>query len=139
MMTVFGSADGTSVSDARGLGAAFGIDALSFAVSAWTLAKVQTRATRLGRAAATPCWRPSGQDLQHCWQDRALRTCFAYWAAAAVLMMGPMHIAVPVLVNSLDLGAAALGMLSASHGAGILLGMADQRRTGRACACAPSV
>ena len=123
MMTVFGSADGSSVSDTRGLGAAFGIDALSFTVSAWTLSKVQTRATRLGapsHAVLAAVW----AGLQHCWQDRALRTCFAYWAAAAVLMMGPMHIAVPVLVNNLDLGTAALGMLSASHGAGILLGMA---------------
>lgn len=123
MMTVFGSTDGTSVSDARGLGAAFGIDALSFAVSAWTLAKVQTRAAKPNapqHAVLAAVW----AGLQHCWQDRALRSCFLYWAAAAVLMMGPMQIAVPVLVNSLDLGAAALGMLSASHGAGILLGMA---------------
>lgn len=123
MLAMFATEADDSVSDLQGLGAAFAIDALSFAISAWTLSKVQARApVQVGPAHAVLS--AIGAGLKHCWQDRILRTCFLYWAAAAVLMMGPLQIALPVLVKSLGLGPAALGLLSASHGAGILMGMA---------------
>jgi len=64
------------------------------------------------------------QGLLHFWRDRELRTCFIYWAAIALFIMGPVHIALPVLASTTPgLGAAALGIIVGAHGAGTLLGM----------------
>jgi MFS family permease len=53
-----------------------------------------------------------------------MRLCFIYWGVVAVLITGPVQVAMPVLASTLHLGAAALGMLLGAHGAGTLLGMA---------------
>lgn len=117
--------------NATGIGLAFALDALSFAVSAWTLAKVQAR----GDAGATPAAAMAAappqavlasvwQGLVHFWRDHELRTCFLYWSAIALFIMGPIHIAIPVLASSTPaLGAAAFGSIVGAHGAGTLLGM----------------
>ncbi|EJE54027.1 hypothetical protein (DUF894), partial [Acidovorax sp. CF316] len=64
------------------------------------------------------------QGLAHFWRDAELRTCFLYWSAIALFIMGPIHIAVPVLASSTPtLGAAAFGTMLGAHGAGTLAGM----------------
>ena len=115
---------GTAVrANATGIGIAFGLDALSFALSAWTLAKVRTREAP-PPAAPQAVLASVGQGLAHFWRDSALRTCFLYWSAVALFIMGPIHIAVPVLASSTpQLGAAAFGTMLGAHGAGTLLGM----------------
>jgi MFS family permease len=65
-----------------------------------------------------------GAGLRHLWNDRDMRLCFIYWGVVAVLITGPVQIAVPVLATTLNLGAAALGILLGAHGAGTLIGMA---------------
>ena len=108
-----------------GIGLAFALDALSFAVSAWTLSKVQTHA-RIPTPTTVPqaMLASVAQGLLHFWRDRELRTCFLYWSAIALFIMGPIHIAIPVLANSTPgLGAAAFGIIVGAHGAGTLLGM----------------
>lgn len=109
---------------AMGIGIAFALDALSYAVSAWTLAKVRTLESP-GKAAAPQAVLASvGQGLAHFWRDSELRTCFLYWSAVALFIMGPVHIAVPVLASTTpQLGAAAFGTMLGAHGAGTLLGM----------------
>jgi MFS family permease len=113
----------TGTAGANGLALAFGLDALSFALSAWTLAQVKTRepasrAARGGLLAAT--W----QGLRHVWNDTQMRACYLYWGAVAVLVMGPLHIALPVLAHErAGLGASALGLMLGAHGAGTLAGM----------------
>lgn len=126
LIALLGTSSAHATSDTRGLAMAFGLDALSFAVSAWTLAHVQLMERPPTAASAVPMAVLSsvGAGLRHCWNDHALRTSFLYWAAMAIFMIGPLQIAVPVLVNAQGLGAAALGMLMGSHGAGILVGMA---------------
>lgn len=111
-----------------GIGMAFALDALSFAVSAWTLSKVQPLAGVVGLSAPTAT--PQAvlasvvQGLGHFWRDSELRTCFLYWSAIALFIMGPIHIAIPVLASSSpQLGAAAFGIIVGAHGAGTLLGM----------------
>lgn len=119
-----------AMASATGIGLAFALDALSFAVSAWTLARVQTRTAGAGatnaatgapaQAVLASVW----QGLVHFWRDQELRTCFLYWSAIALFIMGPIHIAIPVLASSQpQLGAAAFGTIVAAHGAGTLLGM----------------
>lgn len=129
LIALFGTGD-TAASEAThanatGIGLAFAIDALSFAVSAWTLSQVQTHA-----APATPTAAPQAvlasvaHGLAHFWRDHELRTCFLYWSAIALFIMGPIHIAIPVLASSTpQLGAAAFGTMVGAHGAGTLLGM----------------
>jgi hypothetical protein len=125
---VSGSAAAGMVTDARGLSVAFGFDALSFLVSAWTLSQVRVKA--LGQPvsgqvmARQPVLAAVAAGLRHVWQDRDMRLCFLYWGAVAVLITGPVQIALPVLATTLNLGAAALGILLGAHGAGTLVGMA---------------
>ncbi len=126
LIALFG--DGSAgTANAKGIGFAFALDALSFGVSAWTLAKVRTLAAA-APAASAPATQTVlasvAQGLVHFWRDRELRTCFLYWSAIALFIMGPIHIAVPVLASSTPtLGAAAFGTMLGAHGAGTLAGM----------------
>lgn len=126
LIVLFGDGSASTAS-ATGIGIAFALDALSFGVSAWTLAKVRTLAAIAPAAtAAAPqaVLASVAQGLVHFWRDRELRTCFLYWSAIALFIMGPIHIAVPVLASSTPtLGAAAFGTMLGAHGAGTLAGM----------------
>lgn len=108
-----------------GIGLAFAFDALSYAISAWTLAQVQLLPAPAHTAPPPPSvLRSVLQGLAHFGRDVELRTCLLYWAAVAVLIMGPVHIAIPVLASTTPtLGAAAFGTMVGAHGAGTLLGM----------------
>jgi hypothetical protein len=123
-----GSATAGVVTDAPGLSVAFGLDALSFLVSAWTLSQVRLQVrgpSGPGHATASPSvFTAVAVGLRHVWHDRDMRLCFLYWGAVAVLITGPVQIAMPVLASTLNLGAAALGILLGAHGAGTLVGMA---------------
>ena len=115
-----------AVADARGLGVAFGFDSLSFLVSAWTLSQVRLHSqVAVNPAAPTsanqPVFAAVGTGLRHLWNDRDMRLCFIYWGVVAILITGPVQIAMPVLATTLNLGAAALGVLLGAHGADMLV------------------
>jgi len=117
----------TSGSDPKlgrgGLAWAFGFDAFSFAVSAWTLSRVQA----VPQAAKAPqaMFAAIAESLRACWQDRELRAMFLYFAAIAFFVGGPIQVALPVLASErLAGGAAALGLMLTAHGLGALGGMA---------------
>jgi MFS family permease len=123
--------DGSAgIQDARGLGLAFAFDAFSFALSAWTLAKVRplVPAPAAGSAAPTPArepvWRAVGAGLAALWRDLTLRTAFLYWGLCACVTGGVMQVAMPLLASERLHGASALGLLMGAHGAGSLAGMA---------------
>lgn len=123
LIALFGDGHGTTA-NATGIGLAFGFDAMSFAVSAWTLSQVRTHAAPKPPAGAPSVFAAVAQGLAHFWRDRELRTCFAYWGAVALFIMGPIHIAIPVLAEARpELGAAAFGTMVGLHGAGTLAGM----------------
>lgn len=110
---------------AGGVAAAFALDALSFALSAWTLAQVTTRPVPRDAATSLPILASVASGVRHVWGDAPLRTLYLYWGAVAVLVLGPLHIALPVLAESRPgLGASALGLMLGAHGAGTLIGMA---------------
>jgi MFS family permease len=111
-----------SLRDAQGLGLAFGLDAFSFALSAFTLAQVRTKPAPV--RAHAPVLAAVAEGLRSFWRDRALRSCLLYWSAVALLVTGPVQIALPVLANQRpEFGAAAFGGLLAAYGAGTLAGM----------------
>ncbi|CAH0257542.1 hypothetical protein SRABI118_03128 [Massilia sp. Bi118] len=114
---------------ALGLGLAFAFDAFSFALSAWTLAKVRPLlpdpAARTNQAAPAPSvLRSVGAALAALWRDLTLRTAFLYWGLCACVTGGVMQVAMPLLASERLHGAAALGLLMGAHGAGSLAGMA---------------
>lgn len=116
---------------APGLALAFALDAASFALSALTLSRVVCRPrTAVGAAGTAAMAAPPrmlaavAEGLRAFWADAALRSCLLYWAAAALLISGPAHIAMPVLAAGRpQWGAQAFGALLGAHGLGALLGM----------------
>ena len=127
LIMLFGDGAATTA-NATGIGLAFAFDALSFALSAWTLAKVRTHGTAptppTPTAPSQAVLASVAEGLTQFWQDAELRTCFIYWAAIAIFIMGPIQIAVPVLASHTpELGAAAFGAMLGAHGAGTLVGM----------------
>ena len=136
MIALFGDVEaGNSIgkiTDARGLGAAFLFDCLSYAVSAWTLSHVVMNPLHASSenvaVASNPTSRPAllqsvVSGLRYCWNEPQLRTCFAYWSAIAFFIMGPTQIAIPFLANQIGNSASTLGLLAGAHGAGTLIGM----------------
>jgi hypothetical protein len=124
LIALFGGSTSGTVQDAQGLGLAFLFDAFSFALSAWTLAKVGMRKpAHAGTADRKSVWQSVGEGLRYCWNDISLRTCFIYWAAVAFFISGPIQVAIPVLASHVGHGAAAFGALAGAHGAGTLIGM----------------
>jgi MFS family permease len=123
LIALFGDGSG-GVQDAGGVALAFGLDSFSFALSAWTLSRVVTRALPANPVQHAPIWASVAGGLKHVWGDAQLRTLYLYWGAVAVLVLGPLHIALPVLAESTPgLGASAFGLMLGAHGAGTLIGM----------------
>ncbi|MHA4870724.1 MFS transporter [Duganella sp. PWIR1] len=123
-----GGGNNGAVADARGLALAFGLDCVSFLLSAWTLAKVRplTAAATPADAQTAPApqsvLRSVGEGLRMVWNDAPLRLCFIYWGTVSLFIGGAMQVAIPVLASDLH-GATTLGLLMGAHGAGTLLGM----------------
>jgi Na+/melibiose symporter-like transporter len=124
LIALFGDGAGGAMANAKGIALAFAFDAFSFGFTIWTLAQVETRPAPPRAAAASAVWSSVAEGLRHFWRDVELRTCFIYWSAIALLIMGPIHIALPVLASTQPgLGAAAFGIMVGAHGAGTLAGM----------------
>jgi len=119
--------DGSAgMQDARGLALAFGFDAFSFALSAWTLAKVRLLPMAAPGAPASEraLLREVGAGIAAVWRDATLRTAFLYWGLCSCVVGGVLQVALPLLASSRLQGASALGLLAGAQGAGALVGMA---------------
>jgi len=117
--------DGSAgMQDARGLGFAFALDALSYAVSAWTLSRVRPLAAATAGKAREPVLQAVGAALATVWRTLQLRTAFLYWGLCACVVGGVMQVALPLLASERLHGASALALLMGAHGAGTLAGMA---------------
>ncbi len=108
--------------DAPGLALAFGLDAVSFAASAWTLSRVRTRP--IDQPSRQAVLQAVAEGLRHCWNDRPLRNFLLYGALVSVMIAGPVQIALPLLAAATPgLGGSGFGLLVGLHGAGTLLGL----------------
>jgi len=125
LIALFSDNNAGIAADTKGLGLAFLLDALSFAVSALTLAKATVRwaPAPVDPADQSHLLKSLAENLHYCWSDVDLRTSFLYWAAIALFISGPIQVAMPVLANSMSNGVAAFGILMGAHGAGTLVGM----------------
>jgi MFS family permease len=115
-------AAGAGMADSRGLGIAFALDALTFAVTTWTLHHVQMHAGAV-RAAPQRVLAAVADGLAMVWRDAEMRSAFIYWGVISFVVGGTMQVAMPVLASSRLGGAAALGLVMGAHAAGNLAGM----------------
>jgi MFS family permease len=122
IFALYGDGTSSGPNSSRGIGIAFAFDCLSFAVSAWTLSRVQLLHTP-PKAAPEAMLRAIGAGLAMVWNDRALRVCMLYWALGALVVGGTMQVALPVLASNRLGGASALGLIMGVHGVGALIGM----------------
>ncbi len=124
LIAIFGDGSSGKLEDAKGLGLVFLFDAFTFAVTIWTLGKVELyrSAEPAPRGMTQHVFKSIADGLRYCWNDQRMRACFVYWAAAAFFVSGPIQVAIPVLANQLSHGALSFGSLVGAHGAGTLIG-----------------
>jgi MFS family permease len=127
-----GAHTGQALADARGLGEAFAIDALSFLGSLGALWLIRIPHETLPRIVATGVLTHVADGIRTVWSDLPLRAFMLYAAAVTVFVGGPIQVGLPLLANSrLDLGATSLGILMTANGGGMLLGGFLSRRATR--------
>ena len=109
-----------------GIGLAFAIDAVSFAVSAvclWLMrggGKLQAAA---GSAEEETVWASILTGIKYLWDDKPLRLMLLVITALNFLFFGPLLVGIPVLANQrLPEGAVAFGLLMSAYSGGNLAG-----------------
>ncbi len=110
----------------RGIGLAFAIDAVTFAVSAaclWLMRTGSRRASGQDAANQESVWASIVAGIAHLWKDEALRFMFLVITALNFLLVGPLLVGIPVLADQrLPEGAVAFGLLMSAYAGGNLLG-----------------
>jgi len=122
-----------------GIGLAFGIDSVTFAISAMMLwlmhlgGKLHSSTDALDKQSV---WAAIMTGLRYVWKDEALRLMFLIIAAVNFLFVGPILVGIPVLADQrLAEGAVAFGLLMSGFAGGnlggFLLAGALPKPTGR--------
>jgi MFS family permease len=123
--TIAGILIGRFSNSPLGIGLAFGIDAISFAVSAvclWFMhgGKLQTAADS---AEKENVWGSILTGIKYLWEDKPLRLMFLVITAMNFLFVGPLLVGIPVLADQrLPEGAVAFGLLMSAYSGGNLAG-----------------
>lgn len=109
-----------------GVGLAFAIDAVTFAISAMTLWLMRGGGNLSASAADSEresVWEAIVAGLKYVWDDHALRLIFLVIAAVNFLFVGPILVGIPVLADQrLAEGAVAFGLLMSAFAVGNLAG-----------------
>jgi len=124
LIALFGAAHGaTTRASLPGIGAAFMVDAATFAVSAATLWMIHSLPA-LGAGSDAHPLAAVAEGLRYAASVPAFRWLFAMIASANFLLIGPLTVGVPVLAQSrFAEGALAYGIIIAAYGLGNLGGM----------------
>jgi MFS family permease len=123
--TLAGIVIGAYARSFAGIGLAFSIDALSFAVSAVCLVLIGSASRPLsdGSDEAQSMWGSIASGLGYLWADRPLRMAVLLVAAVNFLVIGPLLVGIPVLADQrLPQGAVAFGLLMSAYSGGNLVG-----------------
>lgn len=109
--------------DARGMGLAFTIDAVSFLFSLASLWMIRIRGDFNTPKISGGVLASVLEGIRSVWTDLPLRAFVLYVAVVSVFVGGPLQVGLPVLADTrLNLGAASLGILMTANGAGMLVG-----------------
>jgi hypothetical protein len=112
-----------NLADARGMGLAFSIDAVSFLFSLASLALVRVHSDYHPPKIEGGVLGDVAKGVRFVWSDLQLRSFILYMGAVSVFVAGPLLVGLPVLANTrMDLGARSLGLLRTANGAGIMTG-----------------
>jgi MFS family permease len=110
-----------------GIELAFGIDAVTFAISAVTLLMMQgggSLSDSSGNEAKENIWFSIGVGMKQVWHDKPMRLIFLVIAAVNFFFVGPILVGVPVLAKiRLAQGAVAFGLLMSGFAGGNLTGL----------------
>jgi MFS family permease len=122
--TIAGILIGGYSSSDFGIGLAFAIDAVTFAVSAITLWLIRTGQRHdAGAPQKETVWDSILAGVRHLWNDQSLRFLFLVMTAINFLMVGPLLVGIPVLADErLPEGAVAFGLLMSAYAGGNLVG-----------------
>ena len=117
------SANGEIIPDLKGIGLAFGIESLSFLISALTLWFIKTPKIKPEEKAEVMVWKSIKKGLLNVWNDKGLRILFFVITAVNFLVIGPILVGIPVLADTRFVdGAMAFGIIMSAFGGGNLLG-----------------
>jgi MFS family permease len=109
-----------------GIGLAFGLDAVSFAVSAtclWLIRTLRKPQPSEESSDEKNIWASILTGIQYLWADKILRLMFLILAAVNFLLIGPLLVGIPVLADQrLPEGAVAFGLLMSAYSGGNLIG-----------------
>jgi MFS family permease len=109
-----------------GIGLAFAIDAVSFAVSAiclWAMHGGGKLQPVTGSTQKESVWASILAGIKTLWEDKAMRLMFLVITAVNFLFVGPLLVGIPVLANQrLPEGALAFGLLISAYAGGNLAG-----------------
>jgi MFS family permease len=112
-----------NLADARGMGLAFSIDAVSFLFSLASLTLVRVHSDFHPPKIEGGVLGDVAKGVSFVWSDLQLRAFILYMGAVSVFVAGPLLVGLPVLANTrMDLGARSLGLLRTANGAGIMAG-----------------
>ena len=124
--TVAGILIGAYSKSPLGIGLAFGIDAVSFAVSAiclWVMHAGGKRAITGEAVQSESVWASIWAGVKYLWDDKTIRLMFLVITAVNFLFVGPLLVGIPVLANQrLPEGALAFGLLVSALSGGNLAG-----------------
>lgn len=124
--TIAGILIGKFSSSALGIGLAFGIDTISFSISAvclWAMCGGRSLASS-GEAQKENIWSSIMVGVKYLWNNETLRMLFLILAAVNFLFTGPLLVGIPVLADQyLPEGAVAFGLLMSAFAGGSLLGI----------------
>jgi MFS family permease len=111
------------LSDAHGLGLAFGIDAASFLFSLASLAMIRIHGDFHRPKTGTGVFASVVAGFHYLWSDVPLRAFVIYASFVSVFVGGPIQVGLPVLADTrMNLGAASLGILMTAQGVGMFAG-----------------
>ncbi|MGH8281324.1 MAG: MFS transporter [Gammaproteobacteria bacterium] len=112
-----------TLDDARGMGLAFSIDAVSFIFSLASLVMIRIHSDSHPVKITGGVLASVLAGIHGVWADLPLRAFVLYVACVSVFVGGPIQVGLPVLADTrLNLGAASLGILMTANGAGMFAG-----------------
>ena len=121
--TVAGILIGRYSSSSLGIGLAFIVDSLSFAVSAICLLLMYGGKRLSNETSGETVWTSIMVGVKYMWNDMALRIMFLIVIALNFLFTGPLLVGIPVLADRrLPEGAVAFGLLISAYAGGNLAG-----------------
>jgi MFS family permease len=124
--TVAGILIGSYSSTFVGIGLAFGIDAVSFAISVatlWLIRIKRTEAASAAEASSEGVWKSILTGMRYLWNDTALRLMFILLVSVNFLIIGPIMVGIPLLAHrQLSQGSVAFGLLMSGFAGGNLIG-----------------